>query len=306
MISPHRSALFNVAVTVLAFGGAPFFKKLAIEGGTSSWSVALVTVTFAVATSLLIARVVRPAAIRELIAPAHIVRLVVIGVLATGIVTLLVAEALTSTTATNRSLFQAAYPAATLILAHGFLNERLRLFQYLLMTMMMLGLLLMNGAGGDVRFGKGFWLLALTLPLIGFGDVFGKRLATDLSPLLVATGRAVYGTVFVACVVPFLGIDELPGLANLTWLALAGICQALGVWTLYRALRATKASLISSLVAAAPLVTAAAEFLFLDLTLHAYQWVGVALVVCMAAWLALTLPQRDDDQEPQTQRAASC
>lgn len=297
-----RSTLFNVAVTIAAFGMAPFFKKLAIVNGSSAWMAALVPVVCAALTTLLIAYSQRRELVACLFGRRQILALILVGVTATGLVTLLVAQALTTTTATNRSLFQAAYPAATLLLAHGLLGERLRLLQYGGIAVMMGGILLMNGSGGEVRFGQGFWLLCLTLPLIGFGDVYGKRLTRRLSPLLLSCGRSFYGALFIICTAPFLELGAWPGITNALWLAAAGVCQGLGIWTLYRAFRATKASLVASLIAAAPLVTASAELLFMDLALSAPQWFGVALVVSMAAWLAHSR-EAEQSAKPSTRAA---
>ncbi len=297
-----RSTLFSVGVTIAAFGLTPFLKKLAIVHGSSPWMAALVPVVFAALTTLLIAALQRRDVAACLFGRGQVGPLLVVGVTATGLVTLLVAYALTTTTATNRSLFQAAYPAATLLLAHGLLGERLRLLQYGGIAAMIGGLLLMNGSDGEVRFGEGFWLLCLTLPLIGFGDVYGKRLTQRLSPLLLSCGRSFYGALFILCSAPFLELGAWPGLANGLWLAAAGICQGLGIWTLYRALRGSKASLIASLVAAAPLVTAAAELAFMGLRLNAWQWLGVALVISMAAWLAHA---RDADEAPRRSTGAA-
>lgn len=92
--------------------------------------------------------------------------------------TLLVVQALTVTTATNRSLFQSAYPAATLLFAHVLPGGRLRIAQYAAVSLLMGGLLLINWDNDDALrfgfgfgFGSGFWLLLATLPLIRLRDI---------------------------------------------------------------------------------------------------------------------------------------
>jgi drug/metabolite transporter (DMT)-like permease len=282
-----RTVAFNSAVTVLAFGLVPFLKKLALVQGTGQWTVALVTALFAALASVFALAWKRPHMLRCVVSRAYRIRLCVLGIVATGIVTLLVVHALTLTTATNRSLFQSAYPAATLLFAHLLLGERLRLPQYLAVALLMSGLLLMNGDNDGLRFGPGFWWLLATLPLIGLSDVYGKRWSRDLSPDVLAAGRNLYGAVFLACVTPLLGIALIG--ATRQWLILiaAGLLQGIGVWTLYRALEAGKASLVAALVAAAPLLTLAAERLYIGLQLGALQWLGLALVLGAAVWLAL-------------------
>ena len=274
--------LVNIGLTVSAFGLMPFCKKAAIEQGATPGEVAVVTLVVAAVASLLILARQQPSSLRLLIRGRHVLPLLILGFLAGGLVTVLVAYALTFTTATNRSLFQAAYPAATLLFAHAMLHERLSLGQYLSVAGIMLGLLLMNGLGDNLRFGLGFGLLALTMPLIGFSDVHGKRLTEHVSPVLVACGRNVYGAVSVLLLAPWLFAVGVPALMEFLWLAAAGAAQAIGVWTLYRALESGRASLVASLIATAPLITVLAEASLLDLELDKWQWLGVAVVVLAA------------------------
>ena len=274
--------LANVALTVIAFGMMPFCKKAAIEAGSTPGEVAIVTLVVAACVSLLILGRQQPSSLGQLVRGRHVVPLLLIGVLAGGLVTLLVSYALTISTATNRSLFQAAYPAATLFFAYSMLRERLSPPQYLSIAAIMLGLLLMNGLGEGVNFGLGFGLLALTMPLIGFSDVYGKRLTDEIPPVLVASGRNFYGALFVLFLAPWLWTVSVPALTGLLWLVVAGAAQAIGVWAFYRALETGQASLVASLVATAPLVTVLAEVGVLGLKLNKWQWAGVAVVVLAA------------------------
>jgi drug/metabolite transporter (DMT)-like permease len=282
----HQTLAFNTAATVTAFGLAPLLKRMALVDGVGQWTVALFTAVFAGLVSVVALALHRPRALPSLLSPRYRYRLLLLGVVASGIVTLLVVQALTVTTATNRSLFQSAYPAATLVFAHLLLGERLRVGQYLAIVAMMVGLLFMNGSTDDLRIGTGFWLLLATLPLIGLSDVYGKRWSGELSPAVLAAGRNLYGALFVLGITPSLGIS-LPGeLGNWLVLAAAGTLQGTGVWTLYRALEATKATLVATMVAASPLLTLIAEHLLLGVELDALQWSGFVVVLTAAIWLA--------------------
>jgi drug/metabolite transporter (DMT)-like permease len=288
-----RSVAFNSAVTVLAFGLVPLLKKLALVQGAGPWTVALITAACAGLASVAALTWKHPGALRCLVSRRYRIRLCLLGVFATGVVTLLVVQALTVTTATNRSLFQSAYPAATLLLAHLLLGERLRLPQYLAVALLMTGLLLMNGDTDGLRFGPGFWLLLATLPLIGLSDVYGKRWSGDLSPDVLAAGRNLYGAIFLACVTPLLGLALISDVRQWLILIAAGLLQGIGVWTLYRALEAGKASLVAAMIAAAPLLTLVTERMYIGLQLESLQWIGFAVVLGAAGWLALG--GRDDD-----------
>lgn len=287
---PHdpggRPRLADVGVTTLAFGLAPLFKKAALAEGTEPPTVALVTVAVAALVSLALAAREAPLQLRLLVDRRYLGILLLIGTCATGLVALLVSVALVQTSATNRSLFQAAYPAATLLFAHWLLGERLHRAQYAWIGLIMLGLFLTNAGDGGVRFGTGFWLLLATLPLIGLGDTLGKRVAAALPPSVIGAGRNLYGALVVAALALLLQGPPAVGLAGFVLLAGAGLCQGLGVWTLYRALRSGKASLVAGLIATAPLVTLAAERTLFALELQPTQWAGVLLTVLAAAMLA--------------------
>lgn len=295
-----RGLVLNAGLTVLAFGLAPFFKKAAIETGVAPWPLALGTVCVAAVFTLLVALRHHAPVGRCLFDRRAMLPLAVIGIVATGLVTLLVSYALSSTTATNRSLFQAAYPAATLLFAHMMLAERLHKLQYAGVSLIMVGLLLANGSHGPVRFGPGFWLLALTLPLIGFSDALAKRLTRRFTPLTLAAGRNLYGAAFVLLTAPLIDLGVWPSVLGWLWIVAAGLCQGLGVWSMYRALDGNKASLVASLVATAPLVTVVLEMSLLELSLDTVQWLGIALVVLSAALLV-----RSDHQQMQTGTAGT-
>ena len=216
----------------------------------------------------------------------NLMPLLVIGIVATGIVTLLAAAALSTTTATNRSLFLAAYPAATLLFAHLLLGERLRPAQYIAIGLLLVGLVVMNDSSGGFHFSQGFWLLLATLPLIGLTDVYSKRLTDQVPPLVLAAGRNFYGAVFIALVALFVDLGNQLSFVQAVALLAAGGCQGVAVWTLFRAFERSKASLVSSLVAASPIVTLILEVTLLELSLTSVQWLAMLIVIVAAVWLA--------------------
>jgi len=283
--NPRRPMPIDVVVTIGAFGLTPFLQKLAIVDGVPARTVALFTAVFAALTAVGVMVARNPRTPRCLFMPAHRWRLLLLGVLAGGMVTLLAAEALTTTSATNRSLVQSAYPAVTLLFARYLLGERLRVAQYAVIAVLLIGLLLANSDAGRLRVDTGFWLLAATLPLVGLGDIYGKRLTHQLSSVVIAGGRSVYGAVFLGVALPLFGVILPSSPAHWFWICAAGILQGMGVWTLYRAMNVSKASIVAALVASAPLVTVAAEGLFIGLSLDTVQWLGLAVVLVAAAWL---------------------
>jgi drug/metabolite transporter (DMT)-like permease len=208
-------------------------------------------------------------------------------VLGSGAVVLLSIVALTGTTATNRSLFQSMYPVATAIAARALLGERLRLSAYGLIVIMTLGLFLMNTNESRLVFGRSFWLLAATLPLIGLSDVYAKRTLRDTEPSFVAAGRLVFGACLLLAAVPWIPIDDWRSLSGLLpWVVASGLAMAGGALGLYRAMDTVGASLAAAFAGLAPLVTVTAEWLFLETSFGTLQLSGLALVAAGGAALA--------------------
>jgi len=181
------------AVIALAF--APLTMKMALSVGGSPLQVAFITALFAalvVCGWLLLrnkARGLPRMPWRQRLA------LLLVGALSAGLVPLFGILAMTETSASNRALFQSAYPAATALAARLLLGERLGPFSYMLIGLVCSGLVLMNlePAPGLSMLGWPFWLLLATLPLIGLADVIAKKNLVDQPPEVVAAGRLGHG-----------------------------------------------------------------------------------------------------------------
>jgi len=215
--------------------------------------------------------------------------LLINGALGSGFVSLFGILAMTETSASNRALFQSAYPAATALAARLLLGERLDWRSYVLIGMVCGGLLLMNlrGSGGISLSGWPFWLLLSTLPMIGLADVIAKRALSDQVPEVVAAGRAVGGCLVLALALPWLVSDFDGSLARIwPWLVLSGVCMAAFTVALYHVFERTFATVAASLIALAPLLTLVAEMGLLGLSLTIVQWAGFALVLASVVLLA--------------------
>jgi drug/metabolite transporter (DMT)-like permease len=215
--------------------------------------------------------------------------LLINGALGSGFVSLFGILAMTETSASNRALFQSAYPAATALAARLLLGERLDWRSYVLIGTVCSGLLLMNlrASGGISLAGWPFWLLLATLPMIGLADVIAKRALSDQVPEVVAAGRAIGGCLVLALALPWLVSDLDGSLARIwPWLVLSGVCMAAFTVSLYHVFDRTFATVAASLIALAPLLTLVAEMGFLGLSLTIVQWFGFALVLVSVVLLA--------------------
>lgn len=282
-MSARRSQLwFWLTVALLGLGAAPLAHKMALDGGASPLLVAFSSalVTAVVVVGWLFGRGCG-AALRTLDTRAAL-SLLLIGALGSGLVSLFGIAAMTETSASNRALFQSAYPAATALAAGVLLGERLDVRAYVWIALVCLGLVLMNlerNAGLSVS-GWPFWLLLATLPLIGLADVIAKRSLGHQVPEVVAAGRAVGGVLVLALALPWM----LPGAAAAVaavWplLLVSGLCMAAFTVALYQVFDRTFATIAASLIALAPLLTLGGELALLGLTLNWFQWLGFGVVL---------------------------
>ncbi|MEE4637951.1 MAG: DMT family transporter [Wenzhouxiangella sp.] len=269
-------------IAVLALGTAPLAHKLALTRGASAL---LVASTSALITAVAVFGwlVARGRADRlRLIGARQAFWLLLIGVLGSGLVSVFGILAMTETSASNRALFQSAYPAATALAARMLLGERLNPRIYAWIGLVCAGLLMMNMErnGALSLTGWPFWLLLSTLPMIGLADVIAKRSLSDQEPEVVAAGRAFGGALILILALPWAAGDAGDALVQAwPWLLLSGLCMAVFTVALYQVFDRTFATVAASLIALAPLLTLMGEIGFLGLSLGRIQWVGFALVL---------------------------
>lgn len=282
-----------LAAGVLALGAVPLAKKMALVGGGGSVLIALSTtlVSGAMVLGWLVARG-QFGKLADLSARDWC-SVLAVGALGSGLVPLFGILAMTETSASNRALFQSAYPVATAIAARVLLGERLDAPAYLWIGLVCLGLIMMNLANGTGMqlMNWPFWLLLGTLPLIGLADVIAKRALGSLSPEIIAVGRAFGGLLILLLPLPWVAttlgasIGDMDSSAWL-WILLAGGCMGVFAVALYQVFDRTTATLAASLIALAPLLTLGLEASLLGLSLDAIQWAGFALVLTAVVLLA--------------------
>jgi len=283
-----RLAAWLVAA-VLAMGVVPLAKKMALVDGGSSLLIAFSTSV--VAGVVILAWLLARSQLGKL--QALSLRdwrsVLTVGALSSGLVPLFGILAMTATSASNRALFQSAYPVATAIAARLLLNERLDALTYLWVGVVCLGLLMMNldpGSGPNFLSWP-FWLLLGTLPLIGLADVTAKRALGSLTPEVIAFGRAIGGLLILMLPLPWFASnvsDTEP--TTWLWILLAGVCMGVFAVALYQIFDRTLATLAASLIALAPLLTLGLELILLGLQLGLVQWTGFALVLVAVVLLA--------------------
>ncbi|OAB60480.1 hypothetical protein AY599_00230 [Leptolyngbya valderiana BDU 20041] len=272
-----------LGAAVLSLGVVPLAKKMALVDGGSTAVVAFSTSM--VAGLVIVAWLGLQGQWKDLktLSRRDWGSVLAVGALGSGLVPLFGILAMTETSASNRALFQSAYPVATAMAARTLLHERLDSWAYGWIALVCIGLVLMNldrGQGLSL-IDWPFWLLASTLPLIGLADVLAKRSLGNLSPEIIAFGRALGGLLILAVLLPWVGWSPIATMAPSSWLwiAAAGLCMGVFAVALYQVFDRTLATLAASLIALAPVLTLVLEVSLLDLRLDGLQWIGFALVL---------------------------
>ncbi len=276
-------------VAVVALGAAPLTQKAALSASADPLSVALGG-ALVTAVALMLWLVVTGGFGRLFsLSAREVLPLLINGALGSGLVALFGIVAMTETSASNRALFQSAYPVATALATRLLLGERLSRGAYVLIAIVCVGLLLVNLRGsGEIAFTSWpFWLLLSTLPMIGVADVIAKRALGDQSPEVVAAGRAIGGCLVIALAIPWMNPSIEESVArSWPWLLASGLCMAVFTVGLYQVFRRTFAAIAASLIALAPLLTLVGEIGLMGLSLTGLQWLGFAVVLVAVVWLA--------------------
>lgn len=210
----------------------------------------------------------------------HIKDLAIIGVLASGFLVLLMIIALSYTTATNRGIIQGMYTASTALFAYFMLHERLPRLFYPILGMMVVGLVLLTSNGFLELPNTGDWILIVTIPAVGFLNVFAKKTLDKIHSLTVAFGRYLFGALFLLLVMPFFGIQNIDTLGNgVLWVVLSGLLSATRAIVFYKGIQIVGATLAATSLTLAPVVTAVSAYFILGETLSLLQLLGLVLVV---------------------------
>lgn len=211
---------------------------------------------------------------------------IIIGVLASGLSVALSIYALEFTTATNKGIMQGMYSSVTLILAYFMLHERLPKLFFPLFAVMIFGLILLTSNGLLYLPNKGDWILFLTIPIVGFCNVYAKKTMKKIKSLTVSFGRYIFGALFLLMILPFFSWQDIGSLQNgLIWVVLSGVLGGIRVLTFYKGVELEGPTMAATVLAVSPAITAISEFLILDTKFSPLQITGLVLVLICAIFI---------------------
>jgi drug/metabolite transporter (DMT)-like permease len=118
--------------------------------------------------------------------------------------------------------------------------------------------------------------------LIGFMQVYGKRVLETLSVLETAFGRSMVGMIFLGLLIPILapnGFGTIPNIPVLLLVLSNGIVFSSSIILFYKALQAEGASNAGMFALLVPVLTAVLGYLFLEEILNVYQVIGGLIIL---------------------------
>lgn len=271
--------MMYLGASLLTFAFSHNVQKVGIQAGVSPGVFSLTTVFFSavfVGVIWLALQKKNSLSIRR----QDIKNLAAIGMGHEGLLMLLSISALSFTTATNKGVMQGLYTASTALIAYYWLKERLPRLYYPMLVLIVAGIVLLTSNGMLSLPNKGDWLLFMTVPLVGFGNVFAKRTMKEVHPLTVSLGRFVFALPVLVIALCIVGIDQIDSLQNgLVWVGLSGLLRAVVVIAFYKAVELEGATIPTTILSISPVITAFADFLWLEVVFSSLQILGLSFAV---------------------------
>ncbi|MFC1687115.1 DMT family transporter [Patescibacteria group bacterium] len=193
-------------------------------------------------------------------------KLIAIGVVGGSIPFILFFTGLTMTTAVSAGMIHKTLFIWVALLAVPFLKERVGWKQAAAFILLIGGSFALGGFKG-FQFGIGELMVLVATLFWAVENIIAKKALANLSSLLVAGARMVFGSVILLAVVGFQGNLSLIGGLNAEqwiWTLIPALFLIGYVTTWYTALKHAPASLVASLLVPAALITNVLSLVFLD------------------------------------------
>lgn len=219
--------------------------------------------------------------------PIHVVRrnvrhFVVLGVLFSGVGILLKLWGLSYTSATNASFIMSLSSVAAVFFAYFFLGEKACRGFYGVVIFMIAGVYLVSTKGERLIPQKGDLIILGLVFLIGFMQVYGKKVLRTLTVLETSFGRALFGMTFLGMMIPIMAphsFSTIPDMKVLLLVMANGLTFSGSIMAFYKALEAEGASNAAMFALLVPVLTATLGRLVLGETFTLIQIVGGVIIL---------------------------
>jgi drug/metabolite transporter (DMT)-like permease len=206
----------------------------------------------------------------------------VLGICFSGIGILMKLWGLSMTTATNASFLMSLSSVAAVIFAFFLLKEQAPKRFYFVAIIMIMGVYLVTTKGEQLLPQTGDIIIFCLAFLIGFMQVYGKKVLKTVSVLQTAFGRSFVGSVFLGLMIIVFsprGFTTIPNFSVLLLVLANGVTFSSSIILFYKALQTEGASNTSMFALLVPVITAGMAYLLLGEVFNIYQIFGGSIIL---------------------------
>jgi drug/metabolite transporter (DMT)-like permease len=274
-----KSAIYLILFALLLATGH-ILQKTVLNYGVNRFVFSFIRIAsgFMIITGLILFKRYRPLKVLK----THSRNFIVLGVFFSGFGILIKLWGLSFTTATNASFIMSLSSLSAALFAFLWLKEKAPGRFYWVVLAMIGGVYLVTTRGNRLLPQKGDLIILTLVFLIGFMQVYGKRVLRDLSVLETAFGRSFYGMVFLGLLIPVFapnGFSTIPGPGVLILVLANGITFSGSIIFFYKALQLEGASNSGIFALLVPVITAVLGRVFLGEVLNIYQIIGGLIII---------------------------
>lgn len=274
-----RSVIYLLIHAVMLAMGH-ILQKLVLNHGVDRYVFAFIRIAtgFVIITILLLIRNYRPVPVIK----KNFRHFVVLGVGFSGIGILLKLWGISLTTATNAAFLMSLSSIAVVLFAFWLLKEKAPNRFYAITLMMIGGVYLFTTGGKQLLPKLGDIIIFVLAFLIGFMQVYGKKVLKTISVLETSFGRSLVGMIFLGLLIPVFaprGFSTIHTFPVLLLVMANGITFSSSVMLFYKALQTEGASNTGMFSLLVPVFTAVLGYPLLGEVLNVYQFIGGLIVL---------------------------
>ncbi|MDD3539389.1 MAG: DMT family transporter [Candidatus Caldatribacteriota bacterium] len=282
MDNKEKEGIILVIICVFIHGSQPILGKYGVSLVPPLFFASLTNLIAAVFLILLI--LARRENIFLLLKARYFLILLSIGFFGTTLSNILFFYGVRLTSGINSAILLQIEPLYALLIGYLLLKERINSRQIIATLFIILGTILVVYQGTS-KLNWGDILVLLTPLCYQISHFFSKKLLnkTDLSPLFIATGRTLYGGIFLFLLSQLAGIHEWSILAKHNMLSLfifyGIVVYALSYLTFYEAIKRINLSKASAIISVYPAVSILLAWFILREVPDIYQLAGFFIIL---------------------------
>jgi drug/metabolite transporter (DMT)-like permease len=285
----EKEGVLLVVLCVFLHGAQPILGKYGVSLIHPLFFAALTNLI--AAASLLMIILLRKNRISLLIEKKYFFSLLLIGFFGTTLSNILFFYGVRLTSGINSAILLQVEPIYALFIGYLLLNEKVTLKQIFATFIIILGTLLVIYQG-TLSLNWGDLLILVTPICYQMGHFFSKQLLTktDLNPLFIATGRTLYGGIFLFILSQLTGIKEFDRLAE-TYISgilvfYGVVAYALTYYTFYEAIKRINLSKATAIISVYPAFSILLAWFILREVPDLYQMSGFLIILLGIIYLS--------------------